>query len=269
MIFKGTALSDLFKKKLSEHKNNHSFNITTGNKVVDSIIGGFRYGELIVIGARPSMGKTKYLLKSALEISKSVPVLFYSLESNEKRIMNKLISLKKDGGVTFFIDHIGKYDTYYNFEKHELFVSDKIFDSMEEYLLLLVHHIIKDKVKVIAIDYFQLLPQSNSRLNPLEMLKEICETLEVTIIVSSELSRDCEYREGDKKPKLKDLSIPSSIVHLLDVILLLYRPEYYGFITDEYGDSTTGKLEVIIAKERDNEPFDLSAKCVLFDKEND
>jgi replicative DNA helicase len=235
--------------------------ITTGVLPVDAVIKGFRYGELILIGSRPVMGKTKYLLKSLLRISKKVPVLLCSLENNSRRVANKIISLKKDGGVSFFLDHIGKSDFVVDLNEEKLFITDCIFESMEEYILLIVQHIVNDGVKVIAIDDLHLLPESSSRLSHLEILKEVCEIFKVTIIVTSLVTQECELRGGDKKPRLKDLSIEASNKYLLDVVLLLYRPEYYGFTKDENGNSTAGKLEVIIAKDRANEPFAFHVNC--------
>ena len=197
-----------------------------------------------------------------------MPVLYCSIENIGRRVINQIISLKKDGGKSFFIDHVRNSDFKVDLEKEEILVSDDIFDSMEEYILLLAHHIVNDGVKVIAIDSLQFLPKSNSPLSSLEMLKEVCEIFKVTIIVTSTVSSDCELRGGDKKPRLEDLDVKPSLKHVIDVALLLYRPEYYGFLQDECGNSTAGRLEVIIARDRENEPFDFKIDCLFTSKES-
>ena len=265
-ITKGERIDMLLQNERERAETSRNFDTSTGTKPVDAVIGGFKFGELVVIAARPAMGKTKFLLRSLLRISAKVPVLYCSLDNNKRRIANKVISLKKDGGLSFFIDHIGKYESQVKLENERLFVSDSIFDSMEEYLLLLLHHIVNDDVKVIAIDELQLLPLSNSRITTLEMLKEICDMFNVTIIVTSGVKPDCELRGGDKKPRLNDITIQPSQVCLLDVVLLLYRPEYYGIIEDQWGNSTAGRLEVIIAKDREKEPFDQTVECLFTPK---
>jgi replicative DNA helicase len=86
----------------------------------------------------------------------------------------------------------------------------------------------------------------------------------VTIVVTSTVSPDCELRGGDKKPRLADLSIKPSRIPLIDIVLFLYRAEYYGFTEDQWGDSTSGKLEVIIAKHRDVQPPDFGVECRFY-----
>ena len=122
---------------------------------------------------------------------------------------------------------------------------------------------------MIAIDDFHYLPESTSRLSSLELLKEMAEIFRVSIIVTDTVSVECESRKGDKRPRLKDLNVEPYLRDTLDVVLLLYRPEYYGFRQDEYGNSTAGKLEVIIAKNRENEPLDFKAECQFTLIEND
>jgi len=140
-----------FEVKMTEVISKRNIFISTGSEPIDAVIKGFRFGELVVIGARPAMGKTKFLLKSALRISQNVPVLYCSIENIGRKVLNQIISLKKDGGKSFSFDHVRKSDFKIDLEKEELLVSDCIFDSMEEYLLLFAHHIINDGVKVIAI----------------------------------------------------------------------------------------------------------------------
>lgn len=267
-IIKATALKELFKSVIEKKNNQQNFDVSAGSSAVDSVIGGLRFGELIVIGARPAMGKTKFLLKSLLRISKNVPVLLISIENNQKRIANKLVSIKKDGGVTFFINNVIDFVEDYDFEKEKLLISDKVFESIEEYILLIIHHVQNDGVKVIAVDDLELLPEGSSKLKNVEILKELCHSLKVTIITTSLVKRECESRMGDKKPRLKDLNVIPSFHSLFDVVLLLYRPEYYGFLQDENGNSTAGKLEVIIAKNRENEPFGFGVDCLFYDIED-
>lgn len=265
-IRKGERIGVIIPSEAVKSSIQKEVDVPTGIKAVDCLIGGLKFGELVVVGARPAMGKTKFLLRTLKSISKDVSVLFLSLENNQRKVANKLISLEKDGGESFFVDHLEKGNYASDLVHQDLFISDTIFDSIEEYLLLIVHHIVQDGVQVIAIDYLQLLPASQGRVSILEMLKGICDLFLVTIIVTSRVSPDCELRGGDKKPRLNDLTIEPSQRCLLDVVLMLYRPEYYGFLQDEWGNSTSGRLEVIIAKDREKEPFDQTVDCLFTPK---
>jgi len=263
---KAIPLLELLKLEQQQTLNNSQFDMSSGSNIVDTIIGGFRYGELVLVAGRPSMGTTKFLLKSVLEISKSMPVLFCSLDNNNRRVINKLVSIRKDGGKSFFIDHLSKLELTEDFFDEKILVSDKVFNTIEEYILMIANHVRKDNVKVVVIDYFELLPEARTGREIIAVLKEIAEVFNIVLILGGMTNRDYEKKRRDKKPRLKDISVPPSLIPLVDVVLLLYRPEYYGFLQDEYGNSTAGRLEVIIAKNRNIEPFDLKVDCLFYEK---
>ena len=114
-------------------------------------------------------------------------------------------------------------------------------------------------IGMIVIDYLQLMSGSASNKNTnreqeiagiSRSLKEIAKELDVCVIALSQLSRAVESRGGDKRPVLSDLRESGSIEQDADMVMFLYRPEYYGFETDDEGNSTLGMAELIIAKQR-------------------
>jgi replicative DNA helicase len=128
---------------------------------------------------------------------------------------------------------------------------------MEDFKALCKQHVEADKVKVVVIDYLQLLSERKTRQNRdaelsfiTRELKNLAKDLQICIVASSQLSRSLETRGGDRKPLLSDLRESGAIEQNADKVLFIYRPEYYGFMQDEYGNSTQGLVELIVAKNR-------------------
>lgn len=113
-------------------------------------------------------------------------------------------------------------------------------------------------------DNLESLPETNSTYGIVAVLKEIAEVFNITIILGGLVNTACEERGGAKKPQLRDISIRPHLFPMLDVVLLLYRPEYYGFLEDEEGITTAGRLDIIIAKDRNNEPHEFTVNCPFY-----
>jgi replicative DNA helicase len=258
-IVKAQRLLDIFTEEIHK-KNQHEQRqlITSGLKEIDEVINGYYLGEAVLIAARPANGKTNFVLQTLMNISQYVPVLLYSMENNKQQLMNKIIGLRNVYDETLNDNCVEPPDRAVDCSKSQLVLSDGKFDALEEVMLLIAHHVLHNGVKVVVIDYLQILPKTHSVLSPLEILKELCTSLEVTLILVSTVNPICETREETKKPRLTDVHIPNSLITSLDIILLLYRPEYYGILEDRFGNNTHGKLEIMIAKCRENEYPDFS-----------
>lgn len=237
--------------------------IKTGIEDFDERIPLFR-GEYIVIGGRPAMGKTHLLMNLALNISTQVPVLYCSFDLSEGLLMKRMVAALS--GISLNQLVMGSLNRLElkliesvnaEFQERKLWISDQRTNSLQILRERCKKHVEEDGVQVIFIDYIQLISSDRYRHNrEMEMsyvsreLKAIAREFNVLIIASSQLSRMVETRGGDKRPILSDLRESGSIEQDADKVFFLYRPEYYGFLQDEDGNTTDGITELILAKNR-------------------
>jgi replicative DNA helicase len=236
----------------------------TGLPGFDEKFGGLGYGELIVVGGRPGMGKTQLLVQLTLELSKTIPVLFFSYDLSQFHLTQRFMSAVSALSVNQII--YGQLSSEQRsklsqdalqLSAHQILLNETAHSSMEEFKALCKQHVEADKVKVVIIDYLQLLSERKIRQNRdaelsfiTRELKNLAKDLQICIVASSQLSRSLEMRGGDRKPFMSDLRESGAIEQNADKVLFIYRPEYYGFMQDEYGNSTQGLVELIVAKNR-------------------
>jgi replicative DNA helicase len=243
--------------------------LPTGFKGIDSMTNGMHPGEMIVIAARPSMGKTALAMNIAehVAIEAGRPVAVYSLEMSTQQLMQRLlcsharVDLKKirDG-------FIGKHDmTNLIQATTRLSECKMIVDDTPGLGILELRaraRRLKDRhdVQLIVVDYLQLLrstskrAQENRQIEVAEIssgIKALAKELNVPIVVLSQLNRNPEARAGDSKgqPRLSDLRESGSIEQDADFVGLLWREEYYADDEEEKKE-TEGKAELLIAKQR-------------------
>jgi len=250
----------------SSHVNDYGVageTIKTGIEDFDERIPLFR-GEYIVIGGRPAMGKTHLLMNLALNMSTNVPVLYCSFDLSEGLLMKRMVAALS--GISLNQLMMGSLNRLEQkliesvnaeFQERRLWISDQGTNSLQILRERCKKHVDEDGVQVIFIDYIQLISSDRYRHNrEMEMsyvsreLKAIAREFNVLIIASSQLSRMVETRGGDKRPILSDLRESGSIEQDADKVFFLYRPEYYGFMQDEDGNTTDGITELILAKNR-------------------
>lgn len=243
--------------------------IPSGFTNLDRLTSGWQKSDLIVVAARPGMGKTAFTLalgrNAAVDFKK--PVALFSLEMSSVQLVKRLISMETE----LTGDKIRKG----NLAEHEwiqltkmtgaladapIFIDDtpalNIFELRAKCRRLKQKH----DVQLIVIDYLQLMSgtpngkQGNREQeisNISRSLKSIAKELNVPVIALSQLSRAVETRGGIKKPMLSDLRESGAIEQDADMVIFLYRPEYYGLTQDENGAQLPpGYAEVIIAKHR-------------------
>jgi replicative DNA helicase len=240
---------------------------------LNEVTEGFSEGELVVVGGRPGMGKTTFLLNLALKfsqssgisehiqqslqeklgmvVSESAPVLFYTLESSKKKCALLSFKIIKE---RVHSDHSNPNDLM---RGYKFYIKDEIFNSMSSFKLDVEEHVKNYGIKIVVIDYLQMMNTAKRNYNRAQeiahmvnILRQMSRDLNITIIVGSQLSRAVESRGGEKRPQLSDLRDSGEIEQLADKVLLLYRPEYYGFSEDAEGFSTENVLDVEIAKNR-------------------
>lgn len=241
--------------------------IASGIESVDCVLKGFQNGELIILGARPAMGKSALMVQFALNISKrGIPVDVYSLEmAGLQLILRALSSESKVEGDSLKSGKLSDQD-WLNISRAESRLKelpihlDDFPSQKPQSIRKKIKKGVKERgTKIVFIDYLQLMDASdaNNKSNRDAQIGEISRTLKriakecnIPVFALASLSRQVEQRGGTKKPMLSDLRESGNIESDADVVGFLYRPEYYGFFTDEAGNSLSGIAEFIIAKNR-------------------
>jgi replicative DNA helicase len=246
--------------------------VPSGFTDLDRMTSGWQPSDLVIIAARPAMGKTAFVLSCARNaaVLHDKPVAVFSLEMSSVQLVNRLISgeteieqekLRKGN----LADHeweqlharIGKLTSA------PLLIDDtpalNIFEFRAKCRRLKAQY----DIQLVIVDYLQLMHgKSDGKGGNREQeigsisrsLKSVAKELNIPVIALSQLSRAVENRPGaSKRPMLSDLRESGSIEQDADMVLFLYRPEYYGMVEDENGASTVGVGEVIIAKHRNGE----------------
>tara|TARA_R110000782_G_scaffold19989_1_gene54225 strand:- start:329 stop:1660 length:1332 start_codon:yes stop_codon:yes gene_type:complete len=235
----------------------------TGFADIDSITGGWQKGNLIILAARPAMGKTALAISQALNaaVDYEKNIVFFSLEMSGEELMKRQFSLASDIPLSDFSNNNKVDFSELNKRIAPLENTFKMFDkcfNLYDIKAQCRRENNKKKLDAIYIDYLQLIKHQvgNGRSKENEVseisreLKLLAKELEVPIICLSQLSRAVETRGGDKIPMLSDLRDSGSIEQDADIVSFLYRPEYYGILQDEAGESTEGVALLIIAKNR-------------------
>lgn len=259
------------KKKIEEISNKDGLSgIPTGFDKLDKLTSGWQPSDLIIVAARPGMGKTALTLTMARNIAVDFnqPVAFFSLEMSSVQLITRLIS--SETGLSSEKLRTGKLEKHEweqlnvkvkTLEQAPLFIDDtpslSIFDLRAKARRLASQY----GIKVIMIDYLQLMTAGGSqkggnREQEISMisrnLKALAKELNVPVIALSQLSRAVETRGGSKRPLLSDLRESGAIEQDADIVSFIYRPEYYKI--DEWDDEertpTEGQGEFIVAKHR-------------------
>lgn len=243
--------------------------ISSGFTDLDAVTGGWQNSELTIIAARPGMGKTAFVLStlSNAAIRANTPVAIFSLEMSAIQLMLRLISSETE----LESDKLRKG----NLENHEwqqlrkkieplskapIFIDDTPALSILELRAKCRRLKAQHDIKMVVIDYLQLMSgdegtgQSGNREQEIaaisRSLKNLAKELDVPVIALSQLSRAVEIRGGEKIPQLSDLRESGSIEQDADLVMFLYRPEYYKMETMPDGSPSKNMAQLIIAKNR-------------------
>ena len=279
------AASDILHKALKQieaaAKTAGEYNgVRSGFTDIDSITLGWQPSDLIIIAARPSMGKTAFVLTMArnMAVEFKTPVAFFSLEMSSVQLMNRLIVAEtqlsskdlRTGNLTpTQWAHLEKQTI--ELGRSPLYIDDTPALSVYEFRSKARRLKTQHDIKLIIIDYLQLMtaatPETRgNREQEVSLisrtLKAIAKELDVPIIALSQLSRNVENRGGSKRPQLSDLRESGAIEQDADVVAFIHRPEYYGLTTNEQGMSTAGMAEIIIAKHRNGEVTDVPLRFI-------
>jgi replicative DNA helicase len=222
--------------------------IPTGFKYFDQEFGGLSLGELVVIGGRPAMGKSLFVLNLVSNICEQESILFFSFDLTPSVLTARLLSDRTGISVTKIIhNQLINSDkdliktAAKKLEKSKLFISDLGVANINETIQIITEHVAQYKTKIVVIDYLQLLGIGKYNSGREAEIGHICRVLKmcakemnICILLLSQLSRAVEVRGSSKKPQLSDLRDSGSIEQIADKVWLLYRPEYY--MIDELDD---------------------------------
>ena len=258
--------------------------VPSGFPSLDRITYGWQPTDLIILAARPSVGKTAFALNlarnAALHASKPTGVGFFSLEMSSSQLVTRILSAESN----ILLEKISRG----KLEEHEMqqlyrkgidklthapiYIDDSaalnIFELRAKCRRLKNMH----NVGIIIIDYLQLMTGSADRNSNREQeiskisrdLKSLAKELKVPIIALSQLSREVEKRkESAKIPQLSDLRESGAIEQDADMVMFLYRPDYYEITTNEMGEDIKGKTMIKIAKHRNGSLETISLKAQL------
>ncbi|MEX2514249.1 MAG: replicative DNA helicase [Cyclobacteriaceae bacterium] len=243
--------------------------VPSGFTALDRVTSGWQKSDLVIIAARPAMGKTAFVLSVLRNaaVDHDRPVAIFSLEMSSIQLVNRLISSEAElDSEKIKKGNLADYEWQQLIHKTSrltsapLFVDDTPALSILELRAKCRRLKAQNDVQLIVVDYLQLMSGESKGGNGgnreqeissiSRALKKIAKELNVPVIALSQLSRAVETRGGDKRPQLSDLRESGAIEQDADIVMFLYRPEYYGITEDEDGHSTAGVGEVIIAKHR-------------------
>ena len=267
------------------HRNEDITGVPSGYASLDRVTYGWQQTDLIILAARPAVGKTAFALNlarnAALSVSKSTPVAFFSLEMSAGQLVQRILAAESE----IWLEKIARG----KMEEHEMkqlyargiqklsqapiFIDDtpalNIFELRAKCRRLKNKH----NIGLIIIDYLQLMSGTNENKggnreqeisNISRNLKALSKELAVPIIALSQLSREVEKRkEGNKMPQLSDLRESGAIEQDADLVMFLYRPEYYDITTNEMGENNRGETHVRIAKHRNGSLETIKLRALL------
>lgn len=269
-------------------RNEDVTGVPSSYKNLDRVTYGWQNSDLIILAARPSVGKTAFALNLARNASmhptKATPVAFFSLEMSASQLVQRILSAESE----IMLEKIARG----KMEEHEmkqlytkgiqrlsqapLFIDDtpalNIFELRAKCRKLKNKH----NIGLIIIDYLQLMSGTGDNRNAnreqeisniSRNLKSLAKELNVPIIALSQLSREVEKRgakDGTRIPQLSDLRESGAIEQDADLVMFLYRPEYYDINTNEQGEEQKGLTEVKIAKHRNGSLETIRLKALLY-----
>jgi replicative DNA helicase len=236
--------------------------VPSGFNKLDRLTSGWQDGDYIIIGARPSMGKSYLgILFAKFAVESKINIGIFSLEMSSKQIYDRLLSINTGIENGYFRtgklnenDWVNIESSQRKMEGYELYVDDSPGLTIMQFKAKAKLLVDKFKVKLIIIDYLQLMKSDVKRSREEEVsqisdtIKATAKELNIPIIAFSQLNRGVENR-GNKKPNLSDLRESGALEQGADVVIFIHRPEYYG-IDEVDNESSKGLIELIIEKHR-------------------
>tara|TARA_Y100000361_G_scaffold151122_1_gene167972 strand:+ start:1013 stop:2332 length:1320 start_codon:yes stop_codon:yes gene_type:complete len=257
-------LKDFIEEVEINSQNKGLVGITSGFEEIDMHTNGWKPQDLIIVGGASSMGKTSLALALAHNAALSgVPTTIFSYEMSVNQLVTRLVSSDSyienkslSAGQLNHTQWSVMHKSIGRLEKSPLYIDECNNTSLRYLLNRIRRYVLSKGVKLVMIDYLQLVnnyTRGRSREQEVSQiaraLKNIAKELNICVIALSQLSRAVEKRQGCR-PTLGDLRESGEIEQAADTVVLVYRPEYYGFEADEHGNDVKGLAEIIFAKGR-------------------
>jgi replicative DNA helicase len=268
-----SAIDDVVKNTVEKLQNIHGqeggiTGVPSGFGRLDDLTSGWQDSDLIIVAARPSMGKTAFSLASAMNAGlhprRQTGVAIFSLEMGAQQLAQRLLT--SEARVDAQKARTGRMDdedwrrlarAAGTLSDAEIFIDDtpglSILELRAKCRRLKAEH----DIGLVVVDYLQLMhgtADANNREQEIAQisrsLKALAKELDLPVIALSQLNRGVENRGGDKRPQLSDLRESGSIEQDADVVAFIYRAERYGITVDADGNSTEGIAEIIVGKQR-------------------
>jgi len=264
---------------LSNHQKELIF---TGFDKLDTLTGGFELGNLVIIGGRPSSGKTTFCLNFAKNVSLSHGVLFFSMEVSDKSLARKFLNETTGAsayrlkiGATTEADKLSIENNRHTWKDYNLILDQENGINLLTIRSKIKRAMLKNDIKMICIDYLQLIASSGKEFSReqqisriAEGLKKIAKDFNIVVVALSQLSRAGDSREN-KRPILSDLRDSGAIEQNADIVMFTHREEYFlerekvPEHSKHYEDwlkcynNVKGKADIIVSKNREGECGDI------------
>ena len=239
--------------------------VPSGFTDLDEMTSGFQNADLVIVAARPSMGKTSLVLNIAQHaaIEKHTPVALFSLEMSKEALVQRMLTSEARVDAQRLRKGMLRDDDFTRMARAAgtlsaapIWIDDTAGISLLEIRSKARRLRADAKIEMVIVDYLQLIagPNSESRQQEISAisrsLKALAKELNVPVIALSQLSRAPEQRAGDHRPQLSDLRESGAIEQDADLVMFIYRQEVYDGPTDKDGNSLEGRAEVIVGKQR-------------------
>ena len=271
---------DLLSKAVGQHGLT---GVPTGLTQLDGLTGGWQPGDLIILAARPSMGKTAALLHFArtAALDHNHHTAIFSLEMPTLQLMQRMVASEVPGysnsdlrrgnlpGGVEQVAHIRHQAQRLLTHGHQLHIDDTPGLSIQQLRAKCARLHAQHPLSLVLVDYIQLMRGDTKGNREQEVgsisrgLKELAKELNVPVIALSQLSRDVEKRGGEKRPFLSDLRESGSLEQDADCIVFLWRGEYYDITEYEDGTATADTILFDIAKHRNGATDEIVAACSM------
>ena len=264
---------------LSNHQKELIF---TGFDKLDTLTGGFELGNLVIIGGRPSSGKTTFCLNFAKNVSLNQGVLFFSMEVSDKSLARKFLNETTGAsayrlkiGATTEADKLSIENNRHTWKDYNLILDQENGINLLTIRSKIKRAMLKNDIKMICIDYLQLIASSGKEFSReqqisriAEGLKKIAKDFNIVVVALSQLSRAGDSREN-KRPILSDLRDSGAIEQNADIVMFTHREEYFlerekvPEHSKHYEDwlkcynNVKGKADIIVSKNREGECGDI------------